>query len=175
MRWLIFGLAPLIIFLFFICHSSTSAEKYKTVPIQIQAALFVKLLSFNKGISHGGDIYIHVIDNAALAAELQQIIGEKIGNATLTAVDASNQLPSGDRKPSAVYVSEDAGLAKILDYTSTNKVLSITGTPDLVAKGVTLGVGILNQKPHIFLNISSSKKEGVEWNPAILKVSTIIE
>ncbi len=175
MRWLIFSLTPFIILLLFMHHSSIGAEKYKAAPLQIQAALFVKLLSFHKGISRGGDIYIHVIDNTALAAELQQVIGEKIGNATLTAINTGSQLPSGDRKPSAVYVSEDADLAKILDYTSANKVLSITGAPDLVAKGVTLGVGILNQKPHIFLNISSSKKEGVDWNPAILKVSTIID
>ncbi len=175
MRWFIFGLTPFIIFLLFMHHSSTGAEKYKIAPLPIQAALFVKLLAFHKGISRGRDIRIHVIDNIALAAELQQVIGEKIGNATLTAVNAGSQLPSGDRKPSAVYVSEDAKLAEILRYTSANKVLSITGTPDLVAKGVTLGVGIFNRKPHIFLNISTKKKEGVDWNPAILKVSTIID
>ena len=54
-------------------------------------------------------------------------------------------------------------------------MLSITGNPDLASKDVSLIVGISNGKPKILLNLSSSKGEGIEWNPAILKVAATIK
>jgi hypothetical protein len=51
----------------------------------------------------------------------------------------------------------------------------MTGIPDLVPKGISLGIGLSGGKPKILLNLSSSKDEGIDWNHAILKVSTIFK
>ncbi|OQY56913.1 MAG: hypothetical protein B6245_17675 [Desulfobacteraceae bacterium 4572_88] len=161
----------LVLFLWMVLSGTESrAEDYAIAPVQMQAALFMKLLSFHEDISGGGDISIHIVGAPDFAAEMQAIIGEKIGNAKLAAVSESQELPS--QKPSVIYAGDVSKLDAILRYTRENSVLSITGIPKLVLKGVSLGIGVAGGKPKILLNISSSKQEGVNWNHAILKVST---
>ncbi|QTA89162.1 YfiR family protein [Desulfonema magnum] len=149
------------------------AADIQKAPEQIQAAIFVKLLSFNEGLNNGGDISIHVIEDPHFAAEMKTIIGEKIGRSKLAIVSESSDLPS--EKPSVIYIGDASKLDTVIRYTRANKVLSITGIPELVIRGVSLGVGISGRKPQILLNLSSSKAEDISWNHAILKVSTTFE
>ena len=99
--------------------------------------------------------------------------GKPIGSAKLEKVVAGDNLPS--EKPSVIYIGSSGKLSDVLNYTKENKVLSITGNPDLVSKNVTLAVGTSGGKPKIMLNLSSTKDEGIEWNPAILKVAATIK
>ena len=157
----------------FVPTGESYAGEIQKAPGQIQAAIFVKVLSFNEGISSGGDISVHVISAPGFAAEMKSVTGEKIGQSSLAVVNESDDLPLN--KPSAVYIGDESKLDEILRYTREHKILSITGIPELVAKGVTLGVGISGGKPQILLNLSSSKDEAISWNYAILKVSTTFE
>lgn len=152
-------------------NSVATAESFDQAPPQIQAALFVKLLAFHKGIA-GKDIVIYVMGNPGISKELEKISGIAIGKGRLVKVVTGEGLP--ESRPSVVYVGSDTDLDKILDYTRTNDILSITGAPDLVSQGVTLGVGISNKKPRVLLNLTASKEEGVDWDYAILKVSITI-
>ncbi len=155
-----------------VAWSGVFAEDYKTAPVDIQVPLFMKLLAFEQNISTG-DVTIHVIGSTDFTVELKKVVGEKIGKGKLSSVSESGDLPAD--KPSAIYIGDEAKLDKILAYTKQNKVLSMTGIPDLVSRGVTLGIGVLAEKPKILLNIVSSKDEKATWNPAIMKVSTIVK
>jgi len=156
-------------FAFVLSAPALFAQNFIQAPINIQSALFVKVLAFNKAISDGGDVKIHVIGAPDFAAELRGAIGMAIGSAKLTAVTEGPDLPAS--KPSAIYLGEPSKLGKVLSYTKANRVLSMTGAPDLVPKGVTLGIGVGDGKPKVLLNLTSSKEEGIDWNPAILKVA----
>ncbi len=142
--------------------------QYGKAPEAIQAALFVKLLSFHQGL--GEDISVYVMDAPAFAKNLKELVGEPIGKGKLSIVETGEALPGST--PSALYLGSANQLDAALTYTRAKGVLSITGSPELVPKGVSLGVGVSGGKPQILLNISSSKAEGVDWSHAILKVST---
>ncbi len=138
-------------------------------PAKLQAALIMKLLPYYTNL--GGDPFtIHVIGSPDVAAELLAHKGAKAGKAKLENVTQSDGPPSSGAK--VVYVGK--GVKGAINYTQSQKVLSVTGIPDLVAKGVTLGIGIENKKPKILLNLSSSKSEGINWAPTILKVAAFI-
>jgi hypothetical protein len=159
--------------LILLCLSSAvRGESYESAPPKIQAAIFLKLLAFAKELGTG-DISIHVVGSPEFADEMKKSVGREIGKAKIVSVEETSEVPS--QKPSVLYVGDPAKLEEIIAYTRNNKVLSITGIPDLVAKGVTLGVGVAEGKPKILLNVSASEKEGVVWNPAILKISTLIK
>jgi hypothetical protein len=100
-------------------------------------------------------------------------IGKPIGGGTLTKVDEGAGLPTD--KPSIIYSSDPGIVDKITAYTHQNKVLSITGDPGSVQKGITLGVGVAGGKPTVLLNLASSKEEGVDWNAAILKIALTVK
>ena len=144
-------------------------------PAKLVSAFIVKLASFEKNLSSSpGDITIYVMGAPEVAKELKTGIGKSIGKATLKNVISGDKLP--DTKPSIFYIGDESKVDEVKNYCRSNKVLSVTGLPDLVAKGITLGVGIGEDgKPRILLNISSSVEEGLDWNPAILKVATTIK
>jgi len=160
--------------LILLCLSSEiRGESYEIAPPKVQAAIFLKLLAFTKDLGGAGDISIHVVANPEFADEMKKSVGREIGKAKIVSVEETSELPS--QKPSVIYLGDPAKLEEIIAYTRNSKVLSITGIPDLVVKGVTLGVAVTDGKPKILLNVSASEKEGVVWNPAILKISTLIK
>jgi len=154
------------------CSSLCFAE-YGYAPADIQASLFIKIFLFNNHLNKGRDIVIHVVDSPAFAAEIRKSVGQKIGASRIAAVNEGGTLPS--EKPSVIYLGNPAGFEEVIRYTQKNKILSITGIPDLVTKGITLGIGVLEKKPKILFNLASSEQEGMDWNPVILKISTLVK
>lgn len=151
------------------------ADDSERVPVKIQAVLIAKLLVFDKDISSGGHISIHVIGAPDFAAEMKKAVGKKIGQSRLVAITEGTSLPTA-WKPSAVYLGDPAMLKDVMAYTRSNQLLSITGVPDLVSKGITLGLGVsADKKPKILLNLLASKEENISWHPTMFKISTIIK
>ena len=139
-------------------------------PDKLQAALIMKLLAFYTNL--GADPFtIHVIGAPGVASELKKLEGKTAGKATLNGVTTSDGLPSGEAK--VVYVGKN--IKDAIAYTQSNSVLSVSGVPGYTSDGVTLGISIEAGKPKIILNLSSSKAESINWNPAILKVAATIQ
>lgn len=137
-------------------------------PAKLQAALIMKLLAFYTNL--GGDPFtIHVVGAPDVAEELKTMVGKTAGKATLNTV-TEGDAPGADAK--VVYIGKN--VADNIAFTQSKQVLSVTGEPAYVSDGVTLGIGIEANKPKIILNLSSSKAEGINWNPAILKVAATI-
>jgi hypothetical protein len=157
-----------VIGLFFL-FSQGICEDIGTAPITLQAAIILKVLAFNNNISSGGAITVYVSGAPDFAAEMKKAVGKPVGAATVGKVIEGAGPPS--EKPSVVFVGTESSLTEILTYTKNNKILSISGNPALVSKNVSLVIGVSESKPKILLNLSSSKDEGIDWNPAILKVA----
>jgi len=149
------------------------SEDIEAAPAPLQAALFLKLLAFDKNIATSGTVSIYVVGSPEFAAEMKKAEGKPVGTATLGKISEGTAVPA--EKPSVIYLGSDASITELLAYTKGNKVLSITGNPALVSKDVSLGVGTSGGKPKIMLNLSASKDEGIDWNPAILKVAATIK
>jgi hypothetical protein len=162
-----FGIALLFLIESGIC------EDLGVAPIPVQAAIFLKLLAFNKNISSSGGIIIYVVGSPDFAAEMKKAEGKAVGAATIEKVVEGSGTPK--EKSSVIYVGSESSLAEILSYTKANKILSVAGNPSFVSKGVSLIVGTSEGKPKIMLNLSASKDEGIDWNPAILKVAVTIQ
>jgi hypothetical protein len=130
--------------------------------------------AFEKNIASGPEVKIYVLHAPEVAAELEKGIGTKIGNAVLKSVQSGQSLPG--QPVNILVLGGAADLNAALNYTRTNHVLSITGSQDLMPKGVTVGIGIGNDgKPMIRLNLTSTIEEGLSWNPAIMKVAKTVK
>ena len=138
-------------------------------PANIQAALILKLMPMVNNLG-SREYKIHVVGAPDVAALLQAEIGKMTGKAKLIAVTWGDSLPG--EPVDVIYIGKDAGPATA--YSQSNGALSITGNPALIKAGVTLGIGLENKKPKIFLNLASSKAEGIDWNPAILKLAQTV-
>lgn len=162
----------IIIGLFIIIGIMGTVAAVEKSPAKVASALTIKLSAFEKGIS--GDIVIYVMGEPDVATELKAAIGSEIGTGKLKEVKSGDGLPS--EKPSILFVGEKANVGEAIGYTRGNKVLSVSGNPALITEGVSLGFGLGDDgKPKIFLNITASKEEGLDWNPAIMKIATIVQ
>ena len=101
--------------------------------------------------------------------EIKKAEGKPVGKSRLARVTHGSGLPT--ETVSAVYLGSPGKLSEVIDYTATHKIISITGLTELVPKGITLGIGVYDNKPKVLLNLTSSEAEGVDWNPMILKIS----
>ena len=152
----------------------TSSLGAEPAPAGVMVALTVKLAALEKNVASGGDLSIWVIGSPKVAAEFKKVAGKAIGKATLKNVGAGDALPTA--KPNILCLCDPAMLADVIKYTRENKVLSITNDPDLVTKGISLGIGIgEGGKPAVSLNVTASKEEGLDWNPAIMKVAKTVK
>ena len=147
------------------------AESYGKVPEKLQAALFVKILMMSKEINNGEDLSVYVVNAPEAAAELRKAVGLTIGKSVLKAVHEGTELPSF--RPEVLYIGENTDTERLIRYCRKNGVLSVTGNPGLVERGVTLGVCMDGEKPGILLNVTASKAENITWNPTLLKISKL--
>lgn len=160
-----FGIGLAVMICGSVCMASGEA------PPQVVSALVLKLAPLEKGISGAtGDVTIHVIGSPDIAAALSKAKGTKIGGGTLKAVTENGALPAST--PSIIILADASMQADVTAYAKKNKVLSVTSIPDLVAKGIALGMGLgADGKPEVFLNPTASKEAGLNWNPAIFKIA----
>ena len=166
---ILFAMIMLLVFV------SASFAQVSDAPSSVVAALTIKLAGFAQNVSGtAGDVTVYVLGAPDVAAELQKGVGKPIGKATLSKVESGTDLPA--TPPSILCVGDASKLDAAISFTQANKVLSVTGLTDLVAKGVTLGIGVgADNKPKILLNLTSSNEEGISWNPAIMKVAKTIK
>ena len=166
----------LILSMLVLTAGTVHAGDMRKAPANIQASLFIKLLPFNKNISNGGNITIYVLNTQSVAKAMKSAIGRKLGKSTLAKVVAISNIPKEKpNKLSVLYVSDNKQLKAATEFCRKYKILSITGNPSLIKKGVTLLVCVQNKKPKIMLNLSSTKKEGIDWHPNILKVAVKVK
>jgi hypothetical protein len=146
-----------------------SLAQIKDAPATIAAALLVKVIGFEKNISKS-DISIYVLGSSEITAELKKAIGK----ANIKIVTSGKNMPA--EPPTILFLCDAGKVDEAMNYTRKNKVLSATNLTDLISKGITLGFGVgTDNKPKILLNLNSSVEEGLDWNPAIMKVAQIIK
>lgn len=143
-------------------------------PPKIAAAIIVKLAAFEqKMMSVEGDIAIQVLGSSEVGDALKTFTGNSIGKRKLASITVNDLLPT--EKPDILWLTDETKINETINYTRKEHVLSVTNKPELVKQGISLGIGIGDDgKPTILINIAASKKEGLKWNPAILKMATIV-
>ena len=163
-------LLPCVLFLVY----SRADAQLKKAPADVAAVMLIKVADFEKNISDGRDISIYVIDAPDVAVELRKAIGKPIGKSVLRSVESDSKLPAS--APSILYVGSASKVNEAIGYTRANKILSATGNPDWVERGISLGFGVGDDgKPKILINSEGSKEENLEWNPALLKIAKLVQ
>ena len=77
-----------------------------------------------------------------------------------------------------VFISrgEKQQVEKLLKLTQSEKILSCTSKAEYVTTcGVTMAVGLKDNKPKIYLNLSSAKREGADFSAKFLRVAEIVD
>jgi hypothetical protein len=173
MRSQTFQRAVLGLTVFLFSHSPLLSQA-GDAPANVAAALLVKAAAFERRTAGGGDVSVYVLGGRDVAAELKKGTGQALGASVLKTVQEGADLPSA--QPTILFIGDKAKAADAIAYCRTRKVMSAAASPDLVKKGVSLGFGISGGgSPEIWVNLKASLEEGLDWNPALMKVAKTVQ
>jgi hypothetical protein len=163
------GFFSFILISWLFCSSAASAGSYQRASVKIQSALFVKVLGFNKALQ--GELMVYVMGEEEFAGEFRTLVGYQIGDGRLASVTKGEALPLV--KPDIIYIGDGVELEKVLSYAEENRIMTISGNPEFVDKGVSLIIAVQDGKPKLIVDTEGSIREGVEWNQTMIKISVI--
>jgi hypothetical protein len=139
----------------------------------VAASLGLKVLSLQKQFAAKPEgITIFVLGDNNVAKAFLSWVDRSVGTMRLAKVFSGEELPA--EKPDILFIGDKDKVEEAVRYTRAHGVLSMARTEKFIPQGVTLTV-YLGQagNPEITLNMSGALLEGVEVNPATLKVARV--
>ncbi len=165
------------------------------VPVELQAKLLLTALTYDKNLSKGEDetlriglLYFPDVNQSKKEAlefhkVLESFKDKKVRGLNLsTVLFACNGCSDLRSKISAehidvLYISKAKKevVKDVIKVTQSNKVLSLTSEASYVSMyGISMAVGLKDNKPKIYLNLSSAKAEGADFSAKLLRVVEIV-
>ena len=174
-----------------VVYASTPAVAHAQdmdVPVQIQVALFLKVLTFDRNlvISPASEIVVAVVfqsgyrssvnaKNVAMAA-LQASGNSRKVRAIAIDLDRETLIAALPRyRPSVLYVAPLRAV-EIGDLATTARnanVTTVTGVPQYVALGLAISVRLQGERPKLVINAEAAKAEGADFSAELLKLAQI--
>ncbi|HLP18319.1 MAG TPA: YfiR family protein [Bacteroidota bacterium] len=143
--------------------ATTSFAQEMAVPVNLQAALFKKIFSFDRTLASKG------VEVAVLGAG-----GDAVA-AALKDAGVNAKAVSGDQVPGGVTVVYTmSGATK--SQTAAKGILSISGVSGFAESGkVAIGLSVEGGKPKIVINMAQLKAESQELAADLLKIAKLIQ
>lgn len=161
------------------------------IPVPTQVSFFTRMLAFDRNLDRMGEgIVVGVLyqrrfraslnaKNAVLAAgqEHPWIAGRSVRYVGIEMVDAADLNWELDRHDiDVIYVAPLRAVLidNIVAVSRARRVLSFTGVPEYVSRGLVMGVGILGERPLILVNLTAARASGAELSSELLKLAQIV-
>lgn len=165
-----------------------------TVPPNLQAVLFSKVLPFDRNLQSRakGTIVIGILYQSRFKMSLdihREFLSAMSKLPTERIADLPYHLVSVDIDEGSVEqsIARDSidilyiaplravDVEKITKITRTRSVLTLTGVPEYVQQGISVGIGTKAGKPQILINLKSARLEHADFNSQLLKIARIVE
>jgi hypothetical protein len=171
------------------------AQDEMPVKAELQVKLLLKVLTYDRQleIKAGNELVIGIVSSptssasakatADVSTELFKYLSKTVKQLKLQFFlhDYANAEKLAAwvkaKKISVLYVSpgNEKNLPAILTFSQQNKVTTMTGVPEYVRKGVAVGIGARQSRPQVLINLSSTKREGSEFDASLLRIAEIIK
>ncbi|MDA1191031.1 MAG: YfiR family protein [Candidatus Poribacteria bacterium] len=182
----------MIVWMMFVVANAVA--QMMVVPERTQYALFQKILTFERSLAKRDDkefvvgfLYQSRVRESLNARDAFERVAENDKSVRLFGkpvrfrfVDLQDvdKLEESllEGKPHILYVAplRAIEIKRISKITRKNKVLTLTGVPEYVENGLSVGIGLQSEnKPEILVNITAAKAEGADFHSELLKLSRI--
>ena len=153
------------------CLAGIAIGQDQPVPPELQIELLQKLLQFNRTIASKQPLVIGVafqspFRSSLLTKDALLAAGTRYGTSLrLVPIDIGDGSSVADiisnRSIDVLYIAPLRAfpIESILKQTRDSHVLTVTGVPEYVELGVTVGIGVRNNRPEIIINLGAMKEE----------------
>jgi len=164
------------------------------VPAAIQFPLLLKILQFDQNLAAhaGGEVVIGVVFQGRYRAafrvkeDIEKAAGEmnrphildlpvRVVEIDLERIDLATALDS--LHVDVIYVTPLRALdiSTISDVTRRYGVTSVTGVEDYVRDGLSVGIGVAQEKPCVVVNLGATRSEGAHFSSRLLSLARLVE
>ena len=163
------------------------------VPARLQIPLLYKILSFDRNFTAraGDQVVIAIIYQSGFRAsvvareQIEDALGHTaspFGTRSLrwVAIEAGSgstlEQALREHEADVIYVTPLRGvdLDVIADAARRSRLMTVTGIPPYVERGLSVGVGIEQERPMIIINLAAARAEGADYTAQLLRVSRVI-
>ncbi len=165
------------------------------LPAEVQWKLFEKILHFDRNLKvrSGKEITIGILYqsryrsslntaenfyNAVVRSKIKQIDYIPIRLIRFDLSDPSkleNMLLNNEIDILYISPLRAFELINITNLTRKFGILTMTAVPEYAEQGISVAVGLKSEKPEIYINVSASKDENIDFSSKILKLAKVIE
>lgn len=175
--------------------TTTSKPQEMAVSVEVQYPLFLKILTFDRNLKTrvGEEIVIGIVYQGKfkrslnIKDELAKVMDgssiKKIEDIPIRYVaidiseepDLKNAISS--KNVDILYLTPLRALeiGTVTAVSRAKKIVTLTGVPDYVESGLTVGIGTKGEKPQIIINLKAAKAEGADFSSQLLKLAKVIE
>ena len=164
------------------------------VPASLQVPLLLKVLTYDRNYAArtGSSLRIAVIFSGAnpdsfrardeVLAAFEAFADKTVKNRPIrfSALEYSSntQVEAAVRADQINVFYLTPGMRAYLDgllrIGRIHQIITTTGVPEYVERGVAVGIGIKLDKPHILINLGTSKDVGSEFDVSLLRIARVI-
>jgi len=164
------------------------------VPMEQQVPLLLKILIFDRNLETrvGNEIVIGILYQERFRRSLN-VKDDFINSTDHSIKNSVNNIPiktvsidveSNDletvvmrEKIDLFYIAplRAFSMDKITDVSRSMRIMTLTGVPEYVEAGITVGIGLKGGRPNILINLEAAKAEGVDFSSRLLRLAQIIE
>lgn len=160
-----------LLLLAFLLVGTYSFSQNLQVPENIQSALITKVLKYNPKLSNVDRLKMLIVYDYNSQKSKNEFLRNSSKDLEIRAV-LQNDLDQYIANYHLVYFMP--GTNPQNNLCKHYKIISVTGTPDFVENGqVSLGFGLKNNKPIIYVNLTSLEREGQSLSTDILRIAKI--
>jgi len=166
-----------------------------TTPVDIQVPILLKVLSFDRRLTDTKrpDLVVGVlfqsgyhtsvgvkssVMDAAARAGSDPVAGRRLA---VVAIDADEKGALETRlrasRAEVLYVTpiRALDLAAIVTVTRSLGILTVTGVPEFVRSGLSVGLDLKRDRPAILVNLKAARASGADLAAPLLKMATLVE
>ena len=165
------------------------------VPVDLQVPLLLKVLGFDRKLTSGTEqeLVIGVLVQAKyrtsvnVAEEVREsvkrlpggtIAGRRVRSVGIDLDETPNLAATlGRLQVGVLYVSplRAADLQAVMGACRSAGITTVTGVPEYVETGISIGIGSKGERPEIVINLAASRAEGADLNAQLLKLARIVK
>ena len=163
------------------------------VPVELQLNIFSKVLTFDRTVEEkpGSELVVGILYQPrvrgsyvakdqmvqSISATEPTVHGKSLRAVPLVAASASELAAAIQSQGiDVLYVTplRAVSVAEFAVVTRQQSVLTLTGIPQFVEAGVSVGVGLNGDRPKILINAEAARLEGARLQARLLKLAEIV-
>jgi hypothetical protein len=185
-----------VLLLTFFLAAISAAEAWaqsESAPADLQYTMLAKVLTFDRNFSRSGrEFVVGVVyqEGFPLSRNVRRDIERAFRESPIKAIQSVPvrlvAIPLGDPASladslrahgvTAVYVAplRAVSFKEVLHAIRGAATQTLTGTPEYVGEGVSLGIGQRDGKPIILINLPAARVEGADFHSNLLRLAEVI-